>query len=121
MNSEEINARFNELRTRLKLQFGRTPGVDAILFLIGMNELGKGPVEFSREDKMNLLHIAHCKIFSQSGYYELERTDEEGWPHYKTLKQYPVMGLEEQEIFLKQHILLYFETIDYYENNSIKS
>jgi hypothetical protein len=35
--------------------------------------------------------------------------DRDGWPHFRQLKALPVMGLIEQENFLKDHILLYFE------------
>jgi len=113
MEREKIEEQFRQLQTRLKVQFKRQPGIDAILFIIGMNILGKGNIQFDRDEKMNLMHVAHCSIFSLSGFYELERVDEDGWPHFKTLKQYPVMDLYEQELFLKEHILKYFESIGY--------
>jgi hypothetical protein len=104
---------FRELQQKLKSQFGRQPGLDAILFLIGMNVLGQGNRKFDREEKMNLLHIAYCAIFSKAGFYELEKVDEDGWPHFKTLKQYPAMELHDQEVFIKYHILEYFRDIDF--------
>jgi hypothetical protein len=44
-----------------------------------------------------------------SGYYELSHVDEDGWPHFKQLKAMPDMMAHEQENFLKDHILLYFQ------------
>jgi hypothetical protein len=41
--------------------------------------------------------------------YALEGHDADGWPHFKQLKDMPVNGLIEQENFLKDHILLYFD------------
>jgi hypothetical protein len=113
IDREKTEREFKELQSKLKSQFGRQPGVDAILFLIGVNVLGQGNRKFDREEKMNLMHVAHCAIFSLDGYYELEKTDEDGWPHYKVLKQYPVMELSEQELFLKAHILEYFRQLDF--------
>ena len=113
IDREKTEAEFKTLQTRLKTQFGRQPGMDAILFLIGMNVLGQGNRKFDREEKMNLMHVAHCAVFSVAGYYELEKTDDDGWPHYKSLKQYPAMELMEQELFLKKHILDYFKEIDF--------
>jgi hypothetical protein len=55
------------------------------------------------------MHVAVCSVFAQSGYYELEGVDDQGWPHFRQLKALPVMGLMEQENFLKDHILLYFD------------
>jgi len=55
------------------------------------------------------MHIATCSLLAQSGYYELEGVDGEGWPHFRQLKAMPVMNMIEQENFLKDHVLLYFE------------
>jgi hypothetical protein len=55
------------------------------------------------------MHVAVCSLFGQSGFYELEGVDDQGWPHFKQLKALPVMGMVEQENFLKDHILLYFD------------
>jgi hypothetical protein len=56
------------------------------------------------------MHVATCCLLMQSGYYKLERTDRDGWPHYKQLKTLPELNAIEQENFLKDHVLLYFET-----------
>lgn len=83
--------------------------MEAILFLIGIQEFGQLREKFTKEQKQDLMHVAVCKLFSQSGYYELEKSDEEGWPHFKQLRALPEMNSVEQENFLKDHILLYFE------------
>ncbi|XOV92582.1 MAG: hypothetical protein ACFHWX_20545 [Bacteroidota bacterium] len=83
--------------------------LNAILFLIGVQELGRGVVNFSKEEKQDLIHIAICKVLSYSGFYELEGIDEEGWPHWKLLKELPHFDLLEQEKLLKMHIIEYFE------------
>ena len=83
--------------------------MDGILFLIGIQELGTGKQEFSKEEKQDLMHIAVCTVLLQSGYYMLEGLDDERWPHYKQLKPLPDFNMFEQENFLKDHILLYFQ------------
>jgi hypothetical protein len=80
-----------------------------MLFLIGVQETGKGYAKFSKDEKQNLMHVAICKLLSQYGYYEYERTDEDGWPHYIPAKKLPVMTLAEQDILLKKAVLAYFE------------
>jgi len=42
----------------------------------------------------------------------LDSVDRDGWPHFKQLKALPVMDMIQQENFLKDHILLYFEKMD---------
>ena len=109
---DDLQARWWDLEARLVERFGKKPDMEAILFLVGVQELGDIRKKFSKEEKQDLMHIAVCSLFRQSGYYELERVDEGGWPHFRQLKALPVMGLVEQENFLKDHILLYFETMD---------
>ena len=80
-----------------------------MLFLIGVQELGAGKKNFSKEEKQDLMHIAICKVLSLSGFYELEGLDEGGWPHWKLIKPLPHFDLMEQEKLLKMQVLDYFE------------
>ena len=106
---DDLQARWWKLEAKLVERFGKKPDVETILFLIGIQELGDTKEKFSKEQKQDLMHVAVCCLFAQSGYYEFEKADEEGWPHYRQLKALPVMTMPEQEQFLKDHILLYFE------------
>lgn len=92
-----------------KLLEKKPKDLNAVLFIIGMQELGKGPRLFSKEEKQDLMHIAICKVLSLAGYYELEGQDAEGWPHWKLIKKLPHFDLLEQEKLLKMHVLEYFE------------
>jgi len=74
--------------------------------------VGDFRTKFTKEQKQDLMHVAVCSLLSPSGYYELEMVDEEGWPHYRQLKTLPVLNFIEQENFMKDHILLYFENQD---------
>jgi hypothetical protein len=58
------------------------------------------------------MHVAVCSLLSQSGYYKVEGHDEDGWPHFHQLKPLPQYNTIEQENFLKDHILLYFQEMD---------
>ena len=106
---DDLQVRWLKLRIRLKDQYDIKPNMDGVLFLIGVQELGVGKQDFTKEQKQDLMHIAVCTILMPSGYYMLEGYDEEGWPHFKQLKPLPQYDLFEQENFLKDHVLLYFE------------
>jgi hypothetical protein len=108
----DLQARWWNLEARLVERFGKKPDMETLLFLIGVQELGHIRRRFSKEEKQDLMHIAVCSLFRQSGYYEVEGTDKDGWPHFRQLKALPVMSMPEQENFLKDHILLYFETAE---------
>jgi hypothetical protein len=86
------------------------PDMNAILFLIGIQELGQLRKNFSKEEKQDLMHIAICHLLSTEGYYELEGMDHDGWPHYKVVKPIPAKGVKAQERLLKEKIIAYFST-----------
>jgi hypothetical protein len=106
----DLQTRWWALESRLLGRFGKKPDMEAILFLIGIQEFGEFRKKFSKEQKQDLMHVAVCSLFAQSGYYELEKVDEDGWPHFRQLKALPVMDMIQQENFLKDHVLLYFES-----------
>jgi len=108
---EDLQVRWLKLRIKLKERFGIKPDMNGILMIIGVQELGQGPQEFSKEQKQDLMHIAICTVLIPSGYYSLDGLDDEGWPHFTQLKPLPEFNLFEQENFLKDHILLYFESL----------
>jgi len=106
---DDLQSRWWKLEEKLIERFGKKPDVESVLFLIGIQELGEIKAKFSKEQKQDLMHVAVCTVLSPSGYYELERVDEDGWPHFKQLKAMPELNPFEQEAFLKDHILLYFQ------------
>ncbi|MEL6588945.1 MAG: hypothetical protein AAFP02_12780 [Bacteroidota bacterium] len=102
-------ARWQRLEEWFSTLLGKQPNIEAILFLIGVRELGSQPREFSKEEKQDLMHIAICKLLSQSGYYELDYLDQEGWPHWRLIKDLPHQDMFSQVHLLREHILNYFE------------
>ena len=107
--ADDFQTRWWDLERKLMERFGKKPDVEAILFLIGLQETGLAEKKISKEQKQDLMHVAICTILSSSDYYMLEGRDQDGWPHFKQLKNLPIMNMIEQEAFLKDHILLYFD------------
>lgn len=110
---DDLQSRWWALEAKLVARFGKKPDMEAILFLIGMQETGFIKQKITKEQKQDLMHVAVCTLFSQSGYYELIKKDDEGWPHYRQLKSLPALDMIQQENFMKDHILLYFQTHDF--------
>lgn len=107
--NDDLQQRWWQLEAKLVERFGKKPDLEAILFLIGLQETGFLAEKITKEQKQDLMHVAVCTILSSSGYYALEGRDEEGWPHFGQRKALPSFGLLEQEQFLKDHVLLYFQ------------
>jgi hypothetical protein len=107
--NDDIQARWWALEAKMVDRFGKKPDLEAILFLIGLQETNFVAEKISKEQKQDLMHVAVCTVLAQSNYYLVEGKDEEGWPHFQQLKQLPDMNTHEQETFIKDHVLLYFE------------
>lgn len=112
---EQLKERWQEVVTRLSKQFadGDTLDLDAIIYLIGVQELGQLERKFKKDHKLDLMHIAICKLLTPYGYYEFEFVDEDGWPHYKAKEQLPNLKAGEQSVLMKEAIVNYFLETQY--------
>lgn len=84
------------------------PDLQAVLFLIGIQELGAVKLKLTKEEKQDLMHIAVCTLLSADGYYTLQGLDSDGWPHFAQTRPVPEQGVKEQERMLKEKIIEYF-------------
>ena len=107
--TDDLQQRWWNLEAKLTERFGKKPDLEAVLFLIGIQETGFVSDKISKEQKQDLMHVAVCTVLQPSGYYIKEGTDEDGWPHFKQIKELPSFALPDQENFLKDHVLLYFQ------------
>jgi hypothetical protein len=107
---------FEWLRVRHLVQktFGKDalPDLNGILFLIGIQELGRWKKEYTKEEKQDLMHIAICRLLSYDGYYRFVGRDADGWPHYDAVLPIETKGVEAQEEFLKIKVIQYFREIE---------
>ncbi len=109
---KSINKSWEDLLNQLQTLVGKRPAdLNAVLFLIGVQELGTGPKRFSKEAKQDLMHIAVCRVLSFSGYYTFDGYDKDGWPQWTLAKPIPSGDLLAQENFLKLHVIQYFESL----------
>jgi hypothetical protein len=107
---EQLKQRWDLVTQKLSNQFadGETLDLDAIIYLIGIQELGQLDKTFKKDQKLDLMHIAICKLLMPYGYYELDFVDNEGWPHYKSLAALPHLKAGEQSVLMKEAIVNYF-------------
>ena len=109
---------WNAIVLKLSAQFGGDLDLQGILFLIGVQELGKGFVKFSKDQKLEVMHVAICTLLAPYGYYEFEGQDADSWPHWKSTAKLPHLKPAQQAVLMKQAIVDYFN--DYLnENNAL--
>ena len=106
----ELEKSWKQLIKQLSERFGdgEELNLQGVLFLIGVQELGKGPQNFSKDQKVDIIHIAICRLLSRHGYYEYKGRDKDGWPHWETKKTLPLLKPGQQMQIIKQAIIEYF-------------
>ena len=107
---EELKKRWEEVVEKLSAQFadGDPLDLDGIIYLIGVQELGQLHRTFKKDEKLNLMHIAICRLLEPYGYYEFDYFDDQGWPHYTIKEELPNLKAGEQSILMKDAIVNYF-------------
>ena len=116
----DLKEKWDFLVTKLTADFAEDEelNVDGILYLIGVQELGQGHRKFKKDEKLNLMHIAICKLLEPYGYYEFDYFDDDGWPHYKVLTELPNLKAGEQTVLMKEAIVSYFDAIGFFNSYS---
>ncbi|PKP17926.1 MAG: hypothetical protein CVU07_03065 [Bacteroidetes bacterium HGW-Bacteroidetes-23] len=106
----QLKERWENVVNILSNQFaeGDVLDLDAIIYLIGVQELGKVKRTFKKDEKIELMHIAICRLLEPYGYYEFEFFDNDGWPHYKVKEELPPLKAGEQSVLMKEAIVNYF-------------
>ncbi len=82
--------------------------LDSIVYLIGVQELGQLDKKFKKDEKVNLIHIAICRLLEPYGYYKFDFVDDDGWPHYTIIEELPTLKPGEQSVLMKEAIVTYF-------------
>ena len=106
----QLKERWEQLVSVLSDRFsqGEDLDLDAIIYLVGVQELGQVHREFKKDEKVNLMHIAICRLLEPYGFYEFDFFDEEGWPHYNVKEELPPLKAGEQSVLMKEALVNYF-------------
>ena len=104
----DLDKNWDQLLKKLESQFDQEMTLKGVLYLIGVQELNMGVRDFSKEEKLDVLHVATCSLLSVYGFYKFEKIDGDGWPHWQELKPIDSASEKDQEVLLKKAILNYF-------------
>lgn len=111
---EQLKERWEAVVKLLSDRFadGEKLDLDAIIYLVGVQELGQLHRKFKKDEKINLMHIAICRLLEPYGYYKFDYFDDEGWPHYTTIASLPTLKAGEQSVLMKEAIVNYFMELE---------
>jgi hypothetical protein len=62
-----LDENWKNLVIKLSHRFGEGLDLKAILFLIGLQELGQGYQKLTKNQKLDVIHVAVCALLSQWG------------------------------------------------------
>jgi len=105
----EFEKKWRDLLTEVSKNMDEPLDIQSLIFMIGVQELNQGFVKLSKDQKLDVMHIAICTLMEPYGFYEYTGHDDDGWPHFKLVKELPVLKPDEQETFMKKAILEYFD------------
>lgn len=105
----EFQKKWDDLQLKVNHRFGQDMDVQAILFVIGLQELGQKLEKLSKDQKVEVMHIAVCALLEPYGYYKYIGRDKDGWPHWDAEKKLPRLNQQEQEKLIKEGIIDYLE------------
>ena len=103
----DLDKNWSRLLEKLEIQFDQEMTLKGVLYLIGVQELNLGIKQYEREEKVNVIHVAICKILTPFGFYKFDRIDEDGWPHYIELKAIKNLSDSQQESLMKEAVIKY--------------
>jgi hypothetical protein len=104
----EFEKRWRETVANISKNFGEEIDLQSILFLIGLQELDLRVDKLSKDQKIEVIHVAICTLLEPYGYYESKGLDSEGWPHFEPKQKIPNVNETEQEQIIKEAIIDYF-------------
>lgn len=97
------------LQNKLKERFDTEMDHDAILFMIGLQELGKDHRKYKKDEKLEVMHIGVCTVMEPYGFYGYRGRDEDGWPHWELKEQLPHLDAKQQNKLMNEAIIDYFK------------
>ncbi|MEX2596468.1 MAG: hypothetical protein WEC59_06005, partial [Salibacteraceae bacterium] len=106
---QDFEQAWKKAMNKLAERFGQPIDLQAALFLIGVNELGQGPRRFNKDQKIDVMHLAVCRLLEPFGYYEYVGNDKDGWPHYERTERLPKLNAKEQEQMIKEALISYIQ------------
>lgn len=108
----ELKEQWNSLTRRLEAQFGEGIEIEGILMLIGVQELGIGYKKFSKDEKVDVLHVALCTLLEPLGFYTFTGYDADGWPQWDPVTSIPSLKVGEQTNMVRRAIVEYFREME---------
>ena len=105
----KILSDWQQLQNKLKERFETEMDHDAILFMIGLQELDKTYRAYKKDEKLEVMHIGVCTVLQPYGFYEYKGRDDDDWPHWEVKEQLPHLDAKQQNRLMNDALIEYFK------------
>jgi hypothetical protein len=107
-----LKDRWDSLVSEISTRFGRKPDIDSLLFLIGVQSVGRGyEPDIPKERKQSLIMEGSYLAFETIGVYQRVGMERNGFWIWQKNFDLPELTVDEQEKLLQVGILNYFEQV----------
>ena len=107
---------WQQLQNKFKERFDSEMEHDAILFMIGLQELNKSYQTYKKDQKLEVMHIGVCTVMEPYGFYEYKGRDDDGWPHWELKEKIPHLDAKSQNKLMNEAIIDYFKKTGFLED-----
>ena len=109
MIQPSFREQWDEFLLKTGKYFNVLPNDEFLLFMIGIQESGKGFDSFSKQEKTDLISLGICKVLELGGYMQQSGHDSEGWPLFISIKPHQPMPPMQYQKLMRQGIMDYFQ------------
>ena len=113
VEAASLEARWRHLQAWIIERFGKEAGIEGILFLVGVQERGRGfEPDLEKEAKERLIMEGTYCVFETLGIYERVGLEADGhWVWERRIDPPSALSIDEQETLLRIAILRYFDNL----------
>lgn len=112
-----VLSEWQRLQNKMKERFGSEMDHDAILFMIGLQELDKPYRKYKKDEKLEVMHIGVCTVLQPYGFYEYKGRDDDDWPHWELVEALPPLDGKQQSKLMNDALIDYFKRTGFLEES----
>lgn len=112
VDADLLERRWDSLVNSMESRFGRKPDIEALLFLIGIQSVGRGyEPDLPKERKQSLIMEGSYLAFETLDVYARVGMERNGFLIWEKIVELPKLSVDDQEKLLRIGILNYFDTV----------
>lgn len=105
---ENIEDAWDEVLLAMSKHFNITANYEFLLFMVGIQEKGCGFINFSKQDKMDLINLTKCRMLEREGFLD-EEGEEDGWPLFVPKLHYHSLSDAQKDAIIKRQMIAYIK------------